>query len=104
MPLIEQYGADALRYWSASGRPGTDTAIDEAQMKIGRRLSIKMLNASKFVLGRLEGTTSLGPSDVSTPLDLDLLALLGQLVSETTMSFENYDYARVLERVETFFW
>ncbi len=104
MPLIEQYGADALRYWSASGRPGTDTAVDEAQMKIGRRLSIKVLNASKFVLGRLEGTTPLDPSHVSTPLDQDLLALLGQLVSETTMSFENYDYARVLEHVETFFW
>jgi valyl-tRNA synthetase len=104
MPLIEQYGADALRYWAASGRPGTDTTVDEAQMKIGRRLSIKILNASKFVIGRLEGTPALGPRDVTTPLDQDLLALLGELVSETTDSFENYDYARVLERTETFFW
>jgi valyl-tRNA synthetase len=73
-------------------------------MKIGRRLSIKILNASKFVLGRLEGATSLGPSDVANPLDLDLLSLLGVLVADTTKSFEHYDYARVLERSETFFW
>jgi valyl-tRNA synthetase len=104
MPLLEQHGADALRYWAASGRPGTDTAIDEAQMKIGRRLSIKILNASKFVLGRLEDTTAFSPSDVTAPLDRDLLALLGELIRETTTSFEHYDYARVLERTESFFW
>jgi valyl-tRNA synthetase len=104
MPLVEQHGADALRYWAASGRPGTDTAIDDAQMKIGRRLAIKVLNASKFVLGRLDETTTLGPKDVTTPLDQDVLALLGGLVSEVTTSFEDYDYARVLERTESFFW
>jgi valyl-tRNA synthetase len=104
LPLLEQHGADALRYWASSGRPGTDTAVDEAQMKIGRRLSIKILNASKFVLGRLEDTTTFTPSDVTTPLDRDLLALLGELVRETTTSFEHYDYARVLERTESFFW
>jgi valyl-tRNA synthetase len=73
-------------------------------MKIGRRLSIKILNASKFVLGRLDGTGSLSPSDVTNPLDRDLLSLLGVLVTDTTRSFEHYDYARVLERTEAFFW
>jgi valyl-tRNA synthetase len=103
-PLIDQHGADAVRYWAASGRPGTDTAIDEGQMKIGRRLTIKMLNASKFVLGRLDAEESLSARDVTMPLDLDVLALLGALVSEATKSFESYDYARVLERAESFFW
>src|SRR5665213_1050311 len=86
MPLLEQHGADALRYWAASGRPGTDTAIDEAQMKIGRRLSIKILNATKFVLGRLDSGSEFSPADVTEALDRDFLALLGQLVSEATLS------------------
>jgi len=103
LPLLEQHGADALRYWAASGRPGTDTAVDEAQMKIGRRLSIKVLNASKFVLGRLDNALT-SASDVTVPLDQDLISLLGQLIEETTTSFEKYDYARALEHVESFFW
>ncbi len=104
MPLLEQFGADALRYWAAGGRPGTDTAFDEGQMKIGRRLAIKILNASKFVLGRLDGAALPGPEAVSEPLDKDLLALLAKLITETTDDFESYDYARALERTETFFW
>jgi valyl-tRNA synthetase len=104
MPLLEQFGADALRYWAAGGRPGTDTAFDEGQMKIGRRLAIKILNASKFVLGRLDGAELPGPETVSEPLDKDLLSLLAKLITETTDDFESYDYARALERTETFFW
>ncbi|MEO6988017.1 MAG: valine--tRNA ligase [Aquihabitans sp.] len=99
--LLEQHGSDAVRYWAASGRPGTDTAFDAGQMKIGRRLAIKILNASKFALG-------LGPAaddaPVTDPLDLAMLAELGGLVEEATHAFDDFDYARALQRTEDFFW
>ena len=104
MPLIEQHGADALRYWAASGRPGTDTAIDDAQMKVGRRLAIKLLNASKFVLGVLGEGEMYGPELITQEIDRDLIDNLRQVVNEAGRAYEDYDYARALERIEQFFW
>ena len=99
--LLEQHGADAVRYWAASGRPGTDTAFDAGQMKIGRRLAIKILNASKFALGAGEA-----PADapVTEPIDLAMLAELAGLVDEATRAFDAFDYARALQRTEDLFW
>jgi valyl-tRNA synthetase len=108
LPLVEQQGADAVRYWAASGRPGTDTAFEEAQIKVGRRLAIKVLNASRFALGRIAGpggTAAPPPVDaVSAPLDVAMLRRLATVVDESTVAFEHYDYARALERTEAFFW
>ncbi|MDE0667882.1 MAG: class I tRNA ligase family protein, partial [bacterium] len=126
--LLETYGADAVRYWAASGRPGTDTAFDESQIKVGRRLAIKLLNITRFVLGlsgtaeatrptaaadndtasvpsvRREPESTGGESQVTEPLDLALLADLGVLIDGTTEAFEAFDYARALERTERFLW
>ncbi len=101
--LLDKYGSDAVRYWASSGRPGTDTAFDEDQMKIGRRLAIKLLNASKFSLGMGDLNAALN-APVTEPLDQAMLAQLGKLVSECTRAFESFDYARALERTESFFW
>jgi len=108
LPLLERHGADAVRYWAAGGRPGTDTAFDEGQMKVGRRLAIKVLNASRFVLGRIAGAgeavVTPDPGVVSAPIDRAMLARLADVVDEATAAFEEFDYARSLERTETFFW
>jgi valyl-tRNA synthetase len=99
LALLEEHGSDGVRYWAASGRPGTDTAFDTGQMKVGRRLAIKLLNASKFVLSRPEPT---GP--VTHLLDRGLLTSLRALVTDATRALESYDYARALQITETFFW
>jgi valyl-tRNA synthetase len=100
MHLLEEHGADAVRYWAASGRPGTDTAFDPQQMKVGRRLAVKLLNASKFALADLPPAGEA----LTHPLDRALIARLARVVAEATDSFESYDYARALERTESFFW
>jgi valyl-tRNA synthetase len=100
MHLLEEYGADAVRYWAASGRPGTDTAFDAQQMQVGRKLAVKLLNASKFALADLPPA---GP-ELAHPLDRALIARLAGVVEEATRSLEDYDYARALERTEAFFW
>jgi valyl-tRNA synthetase len=104
MPLIEEFGSDAVRYWACNGRPGTDTSVDTGIMKIGRRLAIKILNASKFALGRLGDQAAPGLDAVTEPLDLALLAQLAVVVRAATESFDAFDYARAQEVTETFFW
>ena len=107
--VLEKYGADAVRYWAASARLGADTAYDEGQMKIGRRLAIKLLNASKFVLA--QGVTEasvLGSgtdaSVVTNGLDRSLLAQLATVVERASAAFREYEYARALQLIESFFW
>jgi valyl-tRNA synthetase len=104
LPLLETHGSDGVRYWAASGRPGTDTAVDEGQMKVGRRLAMKILNASRFALSRIAGGDLPGPEAVTAPIDLAMLGDLARVVDEGTAAFEGYDYARALERTEAFFW
>jgi valyl-tRNA synthetase len=106
MHLLEEHGADAARYWAASGRPGTDTAFDAQQMKVGRRLAVKLLNASKFALADLPLPPAGGDEEgqLAHPLDRALVARLARVVSDATDSFEDYDYARALERAESSFW
>jgi valyl-tRNA synthetase len=97
--LIEAHGADAVRYWAAGARPGRDIELDRNQFKIGRRLAIKVLNASRFVLSLPQAD-----GEVAEPLDLAMLGRLAALVGEVTRAFDGYDYARALERTEAFFW
>ncbi len=99
LALLEEHGSDGVRYWAASGRPGADTAFDTNQMRVGRRLAIKILNASKFALGNAEPQGT-----IHHPVDRAMIRTLAALVDEATAAFEAYDYARVLQRTESFFW
>ena len=99
--LLKEYGSDAVRYWAAMGRPGTDTAFDTGQMKIGKRLAVKILNASKFALSL---NATLNKEEVKLEADHALLNKLALVVESATKAFEKYDYTKALEVTETFFW
>jgi len=106
--LVAEFGADGLRYWSCSSAPGTDTAVDKAQMKVGRRLANKVLNASRFVLGL---SSEESPSDpirsrpgVTEALDRAMLAQLATVTEQATAALDRYEYHLALEQTEKFFW
>jgi valyl-tRNA synthetase len=99
--LLEEHGSDAVRYWAASARLGTDAAFDVGQMKIGRRLAIKLLNAARFALSF---TSPIENPQVSEDIDKSMLGALAEVVDQATKAFENYDHTRALEVTEKFFW
>lgn len=99
LPLVEQYGADAVRYWSANGRLGMDMQFDESVFKIGGKLVTKLYNAGKFVLSQT------GPrGDVTSELDRAFAAELKDVARRATTAFEEYEFATALQVTEEFFW
>ena len=103
---LRDFGSDAVRYWAASARLGVDTSFDEGQLRIGRRLAVKILNASRFVLGMPAGDLAPGAAEglITEPLDRAMLGRLASVVQRCTEAFEAYDHALALELTERFFW
>ena len=99
--LLDEHGSDAVRYWAASARLGTDAAFDVGQMKVGRRLAIKVLNAAKFVLSF---ETSSDTAEITEPIDRAMLSALSEVVEQAGKAFQSYDHTKALEVTETFFW
>jgi valyl-tRNA synthetase len=105
LALLEEHGSDAVRYWAACAKPGSDTPFDANQMRIGRRLAIKILNASKFALsGLVAPAPEAKPGTINAPVDRAMIRSLASIVEQNTRDLENYEYARALQRTETFFW
>ena len=104
MALLEQYSSDAIRYWAASARLGTDAAVDENQMKIGRRLAIKALNASKFALTMDGETVNFDPANVTLTVDRAMIARVASVIDDATRAFDKFDHTKALEVTESAFW
>ena len=98
MHLLDQYGSDAVRYWSLAARLGIDTAFDEKVLKVGRRLVVKVYNASKYVLARGARGADHPPARPRLPR-----APPGRR-SSLDRSLDAIDYAGALDTIERFFW
>jgi valyl-tRNA synthetase len=108
--LLARFGADVVRYWTATSRLGLDTSLSEDVLKVGKRLQTKLWNAARFVMLQIEGfdeipTTPKEDRDAITePFDLWILSRLGAVIETATAQYKAYDYADALATIESFFW
>ena len=105
-PLIEQFGADSVRYWAARARLGVDTAYDEQIFKVGKRLATKLFNASKFAVGRFcdIDPATLTLDKVTAEVDRAVVCEMRPMIERATSAFLQFDYAQALQLAEEFFW
>lgn len=101
--LLSQYPADVIRYWTANGKLGSDTAFSENQLKIGQRLVTKLWNAFKFI-GQNLSETAHAPCPITDPLNQWLVHALSATYKNYQTNFDEYEYHGALEIVEKFFW
>jgi valyl-tRNA synthetase len=110
MDSLRKYGSDAVRYWAAGGRLGADVTFDPAQLRVGRRLAIKILNASRFVLGLAPPDADRGDHGgggrraIREPLDVAMLERLAGVIGQCARALDDYDHTGALMAAEEFFW
>jgi valyl-tRNA synthetase len=97
--ILNEYGPDAVRYWSASARLGVDTAVDFKVMREGKRLVTKIRNAARLIQGYAGDS-----GRPEHPLDRALIARLRALIEHVTQRWEDWDHAGALDATETWFW
>lgn len=106
--LVDNYGADSVRYWAGKARLGADTAFEEQIMSQGKKLINKIYNASKFVFNIVGNTSLKEVSDyeqyITEALDKSWMNKLATTMEIATKHFETYDYASALEAIEKRFW
>ncbi|WP_016917397.1 valine--tRNA ligase [Rickettsia honei] len=110
--LLEQYGSDVIRYWSANSKLGADTAYSEDVMKNGKRLVNKLWNASKFVFIHFDKLKSEDKKaslldikeKITNEFDKWMVNKLVELVKLATNELQNYEYANAMHLTEKFFW
>jgi valyl-tRNA synthetase len=102
--VIEKYGADALRSWAAGRSLGQNINFSEEEIKMGRKTTTKLWNAARFLSMNVKKTELLRAQDTVEPADAWILEELNGTIAEVTAAFEKYEYARVKEVVDKFFW
>ncbi|MCC8369688.1 MAG: valine--tRNA ligase [Rickettsia endosymbiont of Oxypoda opaca] len=110
--LLEQYGSDVIRYWSANSKLGADTAYCEDVMKNGKRLVNKLWNAAKFVSIHFDKLDAKDKNNdllkisekITHDLDKWMINKLIELIKQATIEMQNYEYANAMHLIEKFFW
>jgi valyl-tRNA synthetase len=103
LDLIEQYSADVVRYWAASGRLGTDIVFSEETLQRGKKLINKIWNVSKFIEMHLTDYVDKDFSDFEY-IDKWILGSFAEMEKNFIKYLDEYEVGLALNILEKFFW
>ena len=103
MDLINNYSADVVRYWAASGRLGTDITFSEETLDRGRKLVNKLWNLSKFIEMHLVDFKDKPFNDYEF-MDRWALASFSKMEAGFINYLNDYEVGLALNHLEKFFW
>lgn len=106
LEIIDMYGADALKFTlSYMCAQGQDVLVDKDSFKMGSKFCNKVWNASRYILGNLEGRTLIPVTDADlTELDKWIYTRLDNAVANAKDAFEAYRYNDGASAIYEFFW
>ncbi len=107
LSLLENYPADAIRYWTSSAALGTDVSFSESQIKIGLRLVTKLWNAFRFIADQTHGVSFEQEKPTHEQLGIINQWLFHELYETSNKYheyFKNFECSLALQKIERFFW
>ncbi|MDR1498697.1 MAG: valine--tRNA ligase [Rickettsiales bacterium] len=110
--IINEFGADAIRYWASNSQPGADTNYSVDMIKVGQKLVTKLFNGAKFAeihFANLEGSVITAKNDVEDGkifeiIDLWILSKIKSVIDNYNKYFQDYEHGRALDTIQNFFW
>lgn len=106
MSLIETHSADAIRYWSANGKLGTDTFFSDEELKISKKFINKLYNAAKFAIMQLEDFEKPDACDKVNllPVDRWILQRVNETTKKATSLLNDYEIGQARHEIDNLFW
>jgi valyl-tRNA synthetase len=107
LDMIERYGADATRAWTAYfGTGGQDIRFSEEKIKSYQLFANKLWNATRLLVAKLPEGASVMPIDEATlePADMWVLGRLSAVTRLVTESFQGFEFGPAIDVLYEFSW
>jgi valyl-tRNA synthetase len=102
MPVLEEHGADAFRYYSTTCSLGKDSAFKHKEIVRGHKFCTKFWNVEKFVVNAAKDKVD--SSDDLQLADRWILSKYTAAIEEVTNHMDNFDFNFAMKKIEQFIW
>jgi len=105
LKLIDRYGTDALRFAVSTGSaPGNDIRLSMERMEAARNFANKLWNASRFILGNIDGAVDIDNIGSAQLEDRWILSRLNRLIADVDKLMGDFQFGEAERQIHDFIW